>query len=240
MLRQFENSGVGREFVKHEISSSDVPITSSANSETKSDSDDTYLQNAIVGSDSLRVNNNKSTGETPIDNSSALDKVNGKSSDISKFQVPDEEAKFSMSQNVQTATQQSNNNTFSSFENQIENYDQDHETQHLPEGSAVPSSRIARAFGFASLGAGLAMGTVAELARRTLRNGSNKNDSLVLSNDANAQRLTNSLRRMRGAAINRRNSKLVRQFLAGTTPLVGDIPAKFLACRFHCFVVNVF
>lgn len=240
MLRQFENSGVGREFVKHEISSSDVPITSSANSETKSDSDDTYLQNAIVGSDSLRVNNNKSTGETPIDNSSALDKVNGKSSDMSKFQVPDEEAKFSMSQNVQTATQQSNNNTFSSFENQIENYDQDHETQHLPEGSAVPSSRIARAFGFASLGAGLAMGTVAELARRTLRNGSNKNDSLVLSNDANAQRLSNSLRRMRGAAINRRNSKLVRQFLAGTTPLVGDIPAKFLACRFHCFVVNVF
>jgi aarF domain-containing kinase len=201
MLRQFENSGVGREFVKHEKSSSDVPIPSSANSETELDSDDTYLQNAIVGSDSLRVNNNKSTGETPINNSSALYKVNGKSSDITKFQVPDEETKFSMSQNVQKATQQSNNKTFSSFENQIENYDQDHETQHLPEGSAVPSSRIARAFGFASLGAGLAMGTVAELARRTLGNGSNKNDSLVLSNDANAQRLSNSLRRMRGAAM---------------------------------------
>ncbi|KAL3798347.1 hypothetical protein HJC23_005000 [Cyclotella cryptica] len=93
-------------------------------------------------------------------------------------------------------------NTFSSFENQIDNYDEDHENQHLPEGSAVPSSRIARALGFASLGAGLAMGTVAELARRSLGNPiSNKSDPLVLSNDANAQRLSNSLRRMRGAAM---------------------------------------
>jgi aarF domain-containing kinase len=72
----------------------------------------------------------------------------------------------------------------------------------LPEGSAVPTSRISRALGFASLGAGLALGSVAELARRTL--GRSKNDTtdpLVLSNDANAQRLTDSLRRMRGAAM---------------------------------------
>jgi aarF domain-containing kinase len=101
---------------------------------------------------------------------------------------------------MQTTSPSTDNTTFSSWENQIENYDQDHENQPLPEGSAVPSGRIARAFGFASLGAGLAMGTVAELARRTLGN-SNNNDPLVLSNDANAQRLSNSLRRMRGAAM---------------------------------------
>ena len=76
----------------------------------------------------------------------------------------------------------------------------------LPEGSAIPTSRISRAFGFATLGAGLALGSVTELARRTFGRQSNNNsksssDSLLLSNDANAERLTNSLRRMRGAAM---------------------------------------
>ncbi len=87
-------------------------------------------------------------------------------------------------------------------EDYISNYDEGHQNQHLPEGSAVPSTRISRAFGFASLGAGLALGTAAELARRTLGGSSSGgNGSLVLSNDANAQRLSNSLRRMRGAAM---------------------------------------
>jgi aarF domain-containing kinase len=79
----------------------------------------------------------------------------------------------------------------------------------LPEGSAIPTSRISRAFGFATLGAGLALGSITELARRTVGRSSNNNnsksssssDSLILSNNANAERLTNSLRRMRGAAM---------------------------------------
>ena len=84
--------------------------------------------------------------------------------------------------------------------------DDDDNLRHLLEGSAVPSSRISRAIGFASLGAGLVMGTVSELARRSLllgrRNNNNtNNDPLVFSNDANAQRLSDSLRRMRGAAM---------------------------------------
>ncbi|KAL7490004.1 hypothetical protein ACHAW6_015703 [Cyclotella cf. meneghiniana] len=103
---------------------------------------------------------------------------------------------------AQSASSTEESNIFSPFENQIDNYDEVHEHQHLPEGSAVPSSRIARALGFASLGAGLAIGTVVELARRSFRNNiTNKSDPLVLSNDANAQRLSNSLRRMRGAAM---------------------------------------
>jgi aarF domain-containing kinase len=90
----------------------------------------------------------------------------------------------------------------------------DNDTQPLlPEGSAIPTSRISRAFGFATLGAGLALGSITELARRTLfdRTSNNNNsksssssssgDSLILSNNANAERLTNSLRRMRGAAM---------------------------------------
>jgi aarF domain-containing kinase len=86
----------------------------------------------------------------------------------------------------------------------------DNDTQPLlPEGSAIPTSRISRAFGFATLGAGLALGSITELARRTFDRTSNNNsksssssgDSLILSNNANAERLTNSLRRMRGAAM---------------------------------------
>ncbi|KAL7469816.1 hypothetical protein ACHAXS_010079 [Conticribra weissflogii] len=96
-----------------------------------------------------------------------------------------------------------------------DDYFDDHShTHHLPEGTAVPSTRIGRALGFASLGAGLAVGTVAELARRTVGrvasdySNAAKNESssssaspLVLSNEANAQRLSHSLRRMRGAAM---------------------------------------
>jgi len=87
---------------------------------------------------------------------------------------------------------------------QLESYSEEHhDNPHLPEGSAVPSTRLSRAFGFASLGAGLAVGTAAEFARRTFGASDNNNskDPLVLSNDANAQRLTESLRRMRGAAM---------------------------------------
>eukprot|EP00571_Detonula_confervacea_P001385 CAMPEP_0172321274 /NCGR_PEP_ID=MMETSP1058-20130122/42890_1 /TAXON_ID=83371 /ORGANISM="Detonula confervacea, Strain CCMP 353" /LENGTH=640 /DNA_ID=CAMNT_0013036737 /DNA_START=69 /DNA_END=1988 /DNA_ORIENTATION=- len=99
-------------------------------------------------------------------------------------------------QKVETAISQSDNPHTES----AEIYDDEHQTQHLPEGSAVPTTRLSRAFGFASLGAGLAMGTVSELARRTFGQ-STSTDPLVLSNDANAQRLTGSLRRMRGAAM---------------------------------------
>jgi aarF domain-containing kinase len=99
-----------------------------------------------------------------------------------------------------------NERSYASYDNEEDytsHYDEVHQNQHLPEGRAVPSTRISRAFGFASLGAGLALGTAAELARRTFGVGSSdsSNGSLVLSNDANAQRLSNSLRRMRGAAM---------------------------------------
>jgi len=79
-------------------------------------------------------------------------------------------------------------------------YNDEHQSKHLPEGSAVPSGRVSRAFGFAQLGAGLAIGTLSELAKRTIGQ-STSSDPIVLSNDANAQRLSDSLRRMRGAAM---------------------------------------
>lgn len=94
----------------------------------------------------------------------------------------------------------SENQTATTDNHHTENTSEEH--QHLPEGSAVPTTRLSRAFGFASLGAGLAMGTAAEFARRTFGASNNtENDPLVIGNDANAQRLTESLRRMRGAAM---------------------------------------
>jgi aarF domain-containing kinase len=68
----------------------------------------------------------------------------------------------------------------------------------LKEGKEVPSSRIGRAFGFASLGLGLAMGTAAEAASRLFGAGSSGS---MVANDANADRLAATLCRMRGAAL---------------------------------------
>jgi aarF domain-containing kinase len=72
------------------------------------------------------------------------------------------------------------------------------EIQRLKEGRAVPSTRVGRAMGFASLGFGLAVGTAAEGVSRLF--GQSSGGSVVV-NDANADRLAASLCRMRGAAL---------------------------------------
>ena len=68
------------------------------------------------------------------------------------------------------------------------------------KASAVPSSQILRAAGFARLGVGLAFGTVVEGASRLFNNSSQSNYPAVAS-DANADRLAATLCRMRGAAL---------------------------------------
>ena len=89
----------------------------------------------------------------------------------------------------------------SPHEHHISAADDEQPPRHLPEGSAVPSTRISRALGFASLGVGLAAGTAAELARRVWSPNDPAAGSPVTSSDANARRLADSLRRMRGAAM---------------------------------------
>ena len=69
----------------------------------------------------------------------------------------------------------------------------------------VPSSRASRVASFASLGAGLAVGTVAEASRRAIGLGSRTTEaatsgSLVLT-EANAERIVATLCRVRGAAL---------------------------------------
>ena len=73
-------------------------------------------------------------------------------------------------------------------------------TRFLREGQAVPSSRVGRAFGFATLGAGLVWGTVGELTSRLVGGGSSGGGNAVTT-DANADRLAATLCRMRGAAL---------------------------------------
>lgn len=74
-----------------------------------------------------------------------------------------------------------------------------------PRERKVPSTPFTRALGFASLGAGLAWGTVQESARRLVFGGPNTegNQSSVSSfiSEQNAQRLALALCRMRGAAL---------------------------------------
>jgi aarF domain-containing kinase len=68
----------------------------------------------------------------------------------------------------------------------------------LKVGKRVPATRVGRAFGFASLGAGLAFGTAAEFVSRVF--GKEAKGSVAAS-DANADRLAATLCRMRGAAL---------------------------------------
>jgi aarF domain-containing kinase len=80
--------------------------------------------------------------------------------------------------------------------------DDDSALPRLQEGRSVPSSRVARAVGFASLGAGLAWGTASEFASRLVRGGgSSSSAGSVVTSDANADRLAATLCRMRGAAL---------------------------------------
>lgn len=72
--------------------------------------------------------------------------------------------------------------------------------QRLREGKAVPSTRVGRAAGFASLGVGLVFGSAVEGLSRLVGGGSPGGGSVVL-NDANSDRLAASLCRMRGAAL---------------------------------------
>jgi aarF domain-containing kinase len=74
----------------------------------------------------------------------------------------------------------------------------DESPSRMQEGRAVPSSRVGRAAGFASLGFGLAWGTVSEVASRLVGSGTSGNP---ISSDANADRLAATLCRMRGAAL---------------------------------------
>ena len=116
----------------------------------------------------------------------------------------DKDAVLHTSESQSSSTTTGANDNIRMATETAEIYDDEHQAQHLPEGSAIPSGRISRAFGFATLGAGLAMGTISELAKRTIGQSSSSSNSvgpLVLSNDANAQRLSDSLRRMRGAAM---------------------------------------
>ncbi len=65
--------------------------------------------------------------------------------------------------------------------------------------NTVPSSRVGRVAAFGSLGVGLGLGTLAEASRRVVGL-SDPNSNLVLS-EANAERIVQTLCRVRGAAL---------------------------------------
>lgn len=79
----------------------------------------------------------------------------------------------------------------------------------LQEGSAVPSTRLGRAFGFASLGFSLAAGTVLEVTSKlvsshpspTTSEHPSTTASSIMINDSNSNKIAKTLCRMRGAAL---------------------------------------
>jgi aarF domain-containing kinase len=99
----------------------------------------------------------------------------------------------SSEQNADFASLSSSDNTILTRQ-----YDDEERYDRLKEGKRVPATRVGRAFGFASLGAGLALGTAAEFASRVF--GKEAKGSAAAS-DENADRLAATLCRMRGAAL---------------------------------------
>ena len=70
----------------------------------------------------------------------------------------------------------------------------------------VPATRLARVATFGSLGFSLGLGTLAEASRRALgsskpKKGDSKLDGSVVLTDANAERIVQTLCRVRGAAL---------------------------------------
>eukprot|EP00544_Gedaniella_sp_CCMP2646_P011286 CAMPEP_0202491856 /NCGR_PEP_ID=MMETSP1361-20130828/8783_1 /ASSEMBLY_ACC=CAM_ASM_000849 /TAXON_ID=210615 /ORGANISM="Staurosira complex sp., Strain CCMP2646" /LENGTH=596 /DNA_ID=CAMNT_0049121975 /DNA_START=45 /DNA_END=1835 /DNA_ORIENTATION=- len=90
---------------------------------------------------------------------------------------------------------------FSSHDNTIftKSLDETERYDRLTEGRRVPATRVGRAFGFASLGAGLALGTAAEFTSRLI--GGTSGVGSAAASNANADRLAATLCRMRGAAL---------------------------------------
>lgn len=89
--------------------------------------------------------------------------------------------------------------------------DEHHTLPTIRLGGAVPSSQLSRAISFASLGVGLAIGTMVEATKRLFLSdpssssaetmaGSTSTTS-ILSSDANAQRFASTLARLRGASL---------------------------------------
>jgi len=71
--------------------------------------------------------------------------------------------------------------------------------ERLKEGRPVPATRTGRAVGFAQLGVGLAFGALGEWSSRLVGGGSTSTS--IIGTDANADRLSATLCRMRGAAL---------------------------------------
>ncbi|KAL7538008.1 hypothetical protein ACHAXR_008215 [Thalassiosira sp. AJA248-18] len=154
---------------------------------------DQRIDGQFVGNSSITNDSLESDRET--ESTSSASNINSQNDNITTNHLTN---------NDESITEDQRTSTSHIHYQHAQSIDDEHQTHHLPEGThAVPTTRLSRAFGFASLGAGLAMGTVSELAKRTFGQHQSKSDDdpLVLSNDANAQRLTTSLRRMRGAAM---------------------------------------
>ena len=81
------------------------------------------------------------------------------------------------------------------FKSEIVPYDR------LKEGQVVPATRVGRAIGFAQLGMGLAFGAVGELSSRLIGGRGGSTSTSIVGTDANADRLSATLCRMRGAAL---------------------------------------
>mmetsp|Transcript_14956 Transcript_14956/g.41637 ORF Transcript_14956/g.41637 Transcript_14956/m.41637 type:complete len:697 (+) Transcript_14956:197-2287(+) len=174
-----ENDEIPNPYLFHQPAA--VPSSSSSLSSTKA----THIHHRVPSNSegpSMAEENSTPHQTSPVDSGSDSDSVNGSDTLTAPFAAI-----------TDTGTIQAPPGTAE---------DDPTTTTRLREGQAVPSSRFGRAFGFATLGAGLAWGAVGEITSRVVRAGSSESGGgNVVTTDANADRLAATLCRMRGAAL---------------------------------------
>ena len=166
-------------------------------------SDVNGISNLNGFSDELQEQTNENQNITlETDVSKDKEEMKNINCDLKSDSIPTKESNEMENIEISNNEPRTNNETIPQMtENDYNNQNETIENKHekLVLGQPVPATRIKRVAGFASLALGLAAGTVSELTTRLLS--STPNNTSIVVNDANADRLAATLCRMRGAAL---------------------------------------
>jgi len=123
-----------------------------------------------------------------------------------KVHVEEDRIPLDVEEEIVTVTNLNNVDSFETGNSSEREFKKSTKISSVAKERKVPATRIARVANFASLGVGLGLGIVAEASRRAVGVGRTKQsdaslDGSLILNEANAERIVETLCRVRGAAL---------------------------------------
>ena len=123
-----------------------------------------------------------------------------------KVHVEEDRIPLDVEEEIVTVTNLNNVDSFETGNSSEREFKKSTKISSVAKERKVPATRIARVANFASLGVGLGLGIVAEASRRAVGVGRKKQsdaslDGSLILNEANAERIVETLCRVRGAAL---------------------------------------